>query len=136
MKFGYQSKFDRMEKSVGDFHPNTHRRDKQLYSPHRPPENEFQALMESMPLTDVPMTEREREADWMLFEDKIEQAGLTEREALVMHCVVFGGMSLTQAAVIVAQAEGLSKAPPKMTIARVRDRAFNKLRIVFGKDDE
>lgn len=136
MKFGYQSKFDRMETSVGDFHQGVHQKNRQLYAPHRPPENEFQALMEAMPLDDVPMTEQEREADWLLFEDKIQAAGLTEREALVVHCVVFGGMSLTQAAIVVAQAEGLSKAPPKMTISRVRDRAFVKLRNVFGKDDE
>lgn len=136
MRFGYQSKFDRTEIAVGDFHPNTHHKDRQLYTPHRPPENEYQAMMEAMPLDDIPMTEQEREADWMLFQHKIEQAGLTEREALVMHCIVFGGMSLTQTAVIVAQAEGLSKAPPKMTMARVRDRAYDKLRNIFGKDDE
>ena len=134
MKFGYLDKFERHERAVGAFHTHLHAPDKQLYTPHRAPENDYQALMETLPGGDVPMTAEEREADWAIFQERIQRAGLTERETLVVNCIVYGGMSLTQCATVVAQAEGRSRAPDKMSISRARDRAYAKLRTEFGKE--
>lgn len=134
MKFGYLDKFERHERAVGEFHNHLHVPDKQLYATHRLPENDYQALMETLPGENTVMTAEEREADWLLFQERILQAGLTERETLVVNCIVYGGMSLTQCATVVAQAEGRSRSPDKMSISRCRDRAFAKLRTEFGKD--
>lgn len=134
MKFGYLDKFERHERAVGAFHTHLHTPDKQLYTPHRAPENDYQALMETLPGEDAPMTAEEREADWAIFQERILRAGLTERETLVVNCIVYGGMSLTQCATVVAQAEGRSRSPDKMSISRCRDKAFAKLRTEFGKD--
>lgn len=134
MKYGYLDKFERHERTVGAFHTHLHTPDRQLYTTHRAPENEYQALMETLPGEDTPMTVEEREADWAIFQARIEQAGLTDRETLVVNCIVYGGMSLTQCATVVAQAEGRNKVPDKMSISRCRDKAFAKLRAEFGKD--
>ena len=135
MKFGYLDKFDRNEFAVSDFHPQLHNLNRQIYGPHRLPENEYQAMMEAMPHEDYLMTAEEREQDWNIFEQKIVDAKLTAREELVVNCIVYGGMSLAKTAIIVAQAEGLSKAPDKMSISRCRDKAFDKLREALRKDD-
>lgn len=138
MKWGYQAKWDRKETPIGEFLPSLQDPERRMYQQHRPPENDFQAMMEALPLADIPMTAEEREADWLGFEAKLERAGLTPRERLVLDCIVFGGMSLARTAVVVAQAEGLSRAPAKMQVSRWRDRAYNKLRVVFSErnDDE
>lgn len=133
MKWGYQAKWDRKETPIGDFLPSLQDPKRRMYREHRPPENEFQAMMEALPLDDVPMSAKEREADWLLFEHKLDKAGLTPRERLVMDCIVFGGLSLSRTATVIAQAEGLSKAPAKMQVSRWRDRAFEKLRIIFSE---
>lgn len=132
MKFGYRDKHDRNEipfspTESASFHDVT----KHPWTPHRLPENEYQALMEAPPGTDIPMTEVEREADWELFQQKLDAAGLTEREWIVVNCVVFAGMSLSKTAIVVAQAEGLNKAPAKMMISRTRDKAIEKIRNTF-----
>jgi hypothetical protein len=134
MKYGYLDKFERHERTVGEFHTQLHDRERQLYKTHRQPENVYQALMETLPGEDVPMTDEEREQDWELFSQRVQNAGLTERETLVVNCIVYGGRSLTQTATIVAQAEGLSRAPDKMSMSRCRDRAFIKLRKAFEGD--
>lgn len=132
MKFGYRDKVDRAEipYSPGDA-PGFHDPSRRMYRQHHVPDNDYQALMETIPGADVPMTAQEREADWLLFQEKLEAAGLTERERIVVDCVVMGGMSLSQTAIVVAQAEGLNKAPAKMVVARCRDRALEKIRNVF-----
>lgn len=133
MKFGTISKQDRFETPVADYHPVVHGRDRQLWSPHRPPVNEYQALMECLPHESPEMTEQEREQDWDGFQQKLDRAGLSERELLVLDCTVLGGMSLSRAAIIVAQYEGTMKVPSKMTIKRCRDRAVEKLREAFSE---
>jgi len=134
MKFGYASKQDRFETPVGEFHPVVHGGRSQLYSPHRPPRDEYQALMEAAPLQDVPMTEQEREQDWAGFQQKLDEANLTEREEIVISCVVLGGMSLAQTARIIGEVEG-KKPPSKMSVMRIRDRAYSKLRSVFERTE-
>lgn len=138
MKWGYQAKWDRKETPIGDFLPSLQDPKRRMYREHRVPENMYQAMMETLPLEEIPMDEQEREADWEGFQQKLDRAGLTERERLVMECIVFGGMSLARTAVVVAQVEGLSKAPAKMMVSRWRDRAYHKLRLVFNErnDDE
>lgn len=136
MKFGYRDKYDRNEipysptDTAGFQDPS-----KRLWRQHQIPDNEYQALMEAAPGADIPMTAEEREADWLVFQQKLENAELTEREWIVLNCVVFAGMSLSRTATIVAQAEGLGKAPAKMVIARCRDRALEKVRVSFDQPD-
>lgn len=137
MKFGYRDKYDRNEIPYSPTEStNFHDANQHPWYPHRMPVNEYQALMETVPGDDIPMTEAEREADWLLFQQKIEAANLTEREWLVVSCIVFGGLSLARTATIVAQAEGLSKAPAKMMVARTRDKALQKIRDTFNNWEE
>lgn len=89
--------------------------------------------MECLPHESPEMTEQEREQDWDGFQQKLDRAGLSERELLVLDCTVLGGMSLSRAAIIVAQYEGTMKVPSKMTIKRCRDRAVEKLREAFSE---
>lgn len=133
MKFGTIPKQDRFETPVAEFHPTVHTRDRQLWKDHQPPVNEYQALMECLPHEYPDMTEQEREQDWSSFQQKLDDAQLTERELLVLDCTVLGGMSLSRAAIIVAQYEGTMKVPSKMTIKRCRDRAVQKLRESFSQ---
>ena len=135
MKFGYLDKYDRNETPVGQFHPTVHGQRNQLYGDHRVPVNEYQALMEAKPNDDIGMTEAEREADWASFQEKLDRANLTDRELIVVNCIAIGGMSLSRTAVIVAQAEGLNRAPAKMAISRCRDKAYDKIRAAFKEDD-
>ena len=90
--------------------------------------------MEAAPLQDVPMTEQEREQDWAGFQQKLDEANLTEREEIVISCVVLGGMSLAQTARIIGEVEG-KKPPSKMSVMRIRDRAYSKLRSVFERTE-
>lgn len=136
MKFGYLDKFDRHETPVGQYHPTVQGRKHQPYADHRPPVNEYQALMEAAPFDDVPMTEQEREQDWQGFYQKLEAANLSSREWLVFDCVAIGGMSLSKTALMIAEAEGLLKPPSKMQVSRYRDRAIEKLRNVFTQKEE
>lgn len=134
MKFGYRDSYDRNEIQVGDFHDNIS--DRRLWREHRIPYNQYEAMMITMPGEAEQMSEEEREQDWTIFQQKIEAANLTDRETVVVNCIVYGGMSLSQTAIVVAQAEGLSKAPAKMVISRCRDKAFDKLRNIFSQPDE
>lgn len=136
MKWGYQAKWDRKETPIGEFLPSLQDPKRRMYHQHRPPENDYQAMMEALPLADIPMTAEEHEADWEGFSQKLDKAGMTARERLVMECIVFGGMSLARTAIIIAQVEGLSKPPAKMMVSRWRDRAYKKLRIVFEERDD
>lgn len=104
------------------------------YADHHVPENEYQALMEAAPLAPIQMTEGEREADWLLFQEKLDAAHLSEREQVVLDSVVFGGMTLTDTADLLARMEGKNEAMSKTSIARIRDRAFSKLRKVFENE--
>lgn len=137
MKFGYRDKHDRNEIP---YSPNEsasfHDVNRNPWRSHKVPVNEYQALMETVPGQDIPMTEAEREADWEGFQQKLVAANLTDREWLVINCIVFGGMSLARTATIVAQAEGLSKAPAKMLVSRTRDKALQKLRDTFNDWEE
>jgi hypothetical protein len=107
-----------------------------LYGPHLVPENQYQALMEADFGQEPVMSADEREADWLLFETKIQQAGLTEREMIVMESVVFGQMSLTKAADVLARHEGKNRPYSREHIRRIRNAAFDKLRAVFATNGE
>lgn len=134
MKFGYRDRFDRNEVAVHDFQ---HGRYKQhLYDGHHVPVNEYQAMMETVPGGTEPMTETEREADWQTLQARVIEAGLTEREQVVVDCIVYGGMSLTETADYVARHESVNRALSKMQIARIRDTAFDKLRNTFSKETD
>ena len=104
-----------------------------LYGPHMVPINEYQALMECDFNEHPAMTEQEREADWLLFEEKISLAQLTDRERVVVDCIVFGNLSLTQTADYLARHESKNKPYHKQTIHNIRNVAFAKLRVVFGQ---
>lgn len=135
MKFGYKDSYDRQETQFAEFHENISSI-AELWKQHQVPVNEYQALMGTLPGEHPPMTEQEREADWAIFQEKIELAGLTEREEIVVNCIVFGGMSLSETGTILAQAEGRNKAFDKMTVSRNRDSAYRKLREAFTQPDE
>ena len=102
-----------------------------LYGPHHVPENIYQAMMEADFGEEPKMSADEREADWLLFETRIANAGLTDRERLVVDCVVFGQMSLAETGQYVARAEGVNKAFSKQRVHHLRNKAFEKLRKAF-----
>ena len=135
VKFGYKDSYDRQETQFSEFHENVSSI-AELWKQHHVPVNEYQAMMETLPGEHAPMTEQEREADWEMFAEKIEEAGLTEREQIVINCLVFGGMSLSETGIVLAQAEGRNKAFDKMTVSRNRDSGYRKLRQVFEEPDE
>lgn len=104
----------------------------QMHGAHKAPINEYEALMEELPLVTVTrLTEAEREAEWLVFQEKLDAAGLDERERLVVDCIVFGGMSLVETAQFLARDQNKNRALSKMQISRIRDAAFTKLREVF-----
>lgn len=102
-----------------------------LYGPHHVPENQYQAMMEADFGEEPKMSADEREADWLLFETRIANAGLTDQERLVVDCVVFGQMSLAETGRYMARAEGINKAFSKQRVYYLRNRAFEKLRKAF-----
>ena len=110
--------------------------DRPLYGPHHVPENQYQAMMEADFGQEPAMSADEREADWLLFQSKIEAAGLTEKEAVVVDCVVFGQMSLSQAGEFLARHVGRNKSYTRPYIHHLRNQAFEKLRKAFTHDDE
>lgn len=130
VKFGYKDSYDRQEVQFAEFHENVSSI-AELWKQHQVPVNEYQALMETLPHEHPPMTEQERESDWELFNQKIVAANLTERETIVINCLVFGGMSLSQTGTVLAQAEGRNKAFDKMTVSRCRDSGYRKLQAAF-----
>ena len=134
MKFGYKDSYDRNETQFQQFHENYSFAE--MWGHHKVPANEYQAMMETLPGEHPPMSEQEREADWAIFQQKIANAGLTERETIVINCIVFGGMSLAETGIVLAQAEGRNKAFDKMTISRNRDSGYRKLRQAFSEPDE
>jgi hypothetical protein len=107
-----------------------------LYGPHNVPDNQYQALMECDFGEDPKMSSDEREADWLLFETKIANAGLSCKEAVVVDCVVFGQMSLSDAGDYLARAEGRNKSYTRQHIHYLRNKAFAKLREALTHDDE
>lgn len=135
MKYGYRDKFEKHETPVSDWSARSHRPQSNLWSPHRVPENMFAAIMETLPHENPGMTEDERDSDWQLFQQKLDSAGLTVREQIVLDSMVFGGMSLTQTAAHLARCEGRNKTVSKTEVARIRDRAYSKLRLVFQRKD-
>lgn len=107
-----------------------------LYGPHLVPENMYEALMTADFGQEPAMSSDEREADWLLFETKIKNAGLSDKEAIVVDCVVFGQMSLSDAGDYLARAEGRNKSYTRQHIHHLRNKAFAKLREALTHDDE
>ncbi len=107
-----------------------------LYGPHNVPINQYQAMMEADFGEEPKMSSDEREADWLLFETKIESAGLTELERLVVDCVVFGQMSLSEAGMYLARHMSRNKPYSRQHVHHLRNKAFDKLRKAFTHDDE
>jgi len=134
VKYGYQDKFEKHETPVGQWSARAHEPKENLYATHRQPEDEYAALMETLPHQQPPMSADEREADWFLFQQKIESAGLTSRETIIIDAIVYAGMSLTQAADHLARCEGTNHPVSKTEIARIRDRGLVKLRKVFKEE--
>ena len=106
-----------------------------LYGPHHVPENQYQAMMECDFGQDPAMSVDEREADWFLFETKIKAAGLTEREGIVVDCVVFGQTTLAEAGEYLARHEGRNEPFQRQYIHYLRNKAFDKLRKAFTDEE-
>jgi len=137
MRFGYVDKQDRAERPVGlafQMDGPSLADDSTLYDAHRLPRNEYQALMEADFLEEPEMDEATAEAMWLAFSDKVHSAGLTDRELLVVECIVWGGMSLATTGQYLARELGQNRAVPKQSVQRIRDKAFDKLRGVFSVD--
>lgn len=96
--------------------------------------NEYQAVMEADFLEEPKLSEAEAEDAWMVLQDKIDMAGLTEDERIVVDCVVFGGMSLAETGNYLARSHGVNVAVYKQKVHRIREKAFVKLRGVFDDD--
>lgn len=103
-----------------------------LWDAHKIPENEYQALMECDFGQEPEESLAEREAKWALFQQRIDAAGLTEKELLVVECVVFGETSLAEAGEYMARHYGINKGYSKQYIHRLRNSAFAKLRQTLG----
>lgn len=106
--------------------------DRGLWDAHKVPDNEYQALMECDFGCEPEMSRAEREARWDLFQERIDAAGLTEKEMLVVECVVFGEASLAEAGAYMARHFGINRAYSKQYIHRLRNSAFAKLRVTMG----
>lgn len=136
MKYGYLDKFEKHETPVGQWSARAHEKQAGLYDAHRVYDNEYAALMETLPHETPNMSADEREADWLVFQQKLESANLTERETIIIDAIVYGGQSLTQAAAHLARCEGRNKTVSKTEVARIRDRAIRKLRTVFTLEEQ
>lgn len=136
MRYGYLDKFEKHETPVGEWSAKAHRKQAGPYDTHRVHDNQYSALMETLPHETPPMSGDEREADWLLFEQKVVAANLSERETIIFDAIVYGGQSLTEAADHLARCEGKNKAVSKTEVARIRDRAINKLRAVFTLEEQ
>lgn len=106
-----------------------------LYGPHNVPQNMYQAMMECDFGEEPAMSSDEREADWLLFEARIRAAGLDSKESIVVDCVVFGQMSLSEAGNYLARAEGRNKTYTRQHIHHLRNKAFAKLRKAFTDNE-
>lgn len=110
-----------------------------MYDAHRVPANEYQALMEADAHHDPAQTEEEAEAAWLFLQERIDSCGLTDKERVVVDCVVFGGMSLAETGDYLAREVGQNKSFSKQHVWRLRNSAYEKLRSVFGdmlEDDD
>jgi len=104
---------------------------------HRHPENEYQAMMEVIPHTEIPATEAELEEEWSQVEATIRSAGLSEMELAVVEMTAMGEMSYRECGVYLGREFPRETDRPysKMTVSRIRDRALDKLRKVYEHDD-
>ena len=100
----------------------------QPWDVHRAPANPYEALMSARVGEDPDDDQETLEARWAQFQMKLDQAGLTERERVVVDSMVFGGRSLSETADLLAISQSRGKAMTKTTIARIRDSAYAKLR--------
>lgn len=102
-----------------------------LYGAHHTPETELEAMMEAVPLQDVPMSAEERESDWSEFQVKLDGAGLTDMERIVVNAMIFGGRSATETGLILAQAKGRNRVYSKTHVQRLQAAGYAKLRKAF-----
>lgn len=103
--------------------------DTTLWDAHRPPANPYEALMVQ---GDTPADALMLQDAFSNIETAIKHAGLTERETAVIELVVFGGMSLAEAGRWLGpQFRDDGKPFHKMTVSKLRDSAYVKLRKVF-----
>ena len=100
----------------------------QPWDVHRPPSNMYEALMGCGVGEEPVESQDEAEERWAKFQVKLENAGLTERERVVVDSMVFGGRSLSETADLLAISQSKGKAMTKTTIARIRDSGYAKLR--------
>ncbi|MFO0417804.1 MAG: hypothetical protein ACK53T_00235 [Planctomycetota bacterium] len=138
-KYNPQSMADRKEVPSGTgFHANEERISLAervgLYDTHHLPMNPYQALMEADCLEEPVLDQETAALLWEAFQEKIDGCGLTDRERVVVDCIVWGGMSLSQTGEYVARHEGVNKAFSKQHIQRIRDKAYEKLRAVFQEE--
>ncbi len=140
----YENKQDRYEWPAGNRYSSDHSNlgepslvDKStLWQVHNVPINEYQALMEAPPGEYGVMSERERESDWLLFQEKIDRAGLSNMERIVVDATVFGGLSLYQVGIVLARSLGRNRQYSKTHTRRLRDSGMAKLRKVFTEHDD
>jgi DNA-directed RNA polymerase specialized sigma24 family protein len=100
----------------------------QPWDVHRAPSNEYEALMNCGVGQEPDESQEELEGKWAKFQVKLDTAGLTERERVVIDSMIFGGRSLSETADLLAISQGTNHPFTKTTIARIRDSGFAKLR--------
>jgi hypothetical protein len=105
-----------------------------LYDHHVIPDNEYEALMRTLPLQEPTPHFDEVDPGWGSVEPKFLQAGLSERDKLVIECVVGGQMTYRETGEFLAREHGRSKAYLRQTVHRWYNDAINKLRKAY--DDE
>jgi DNA-directed RNA polymerase specialized sigma24 family protein len=102
-----------------------------LYDAHRPPENEYQSLMEA-DFGQEPVDPFPQET---LITDAM--AALTPIEAAVVSFIVFGGMSLREAGRYLGAEfprNGVPTPYSKMGVSDIYKRALRKMRATLGED--
>lgn len=107
--------------------------DKQsLYHHHAVPDNEYEALMVTLPLEEPQATKDELLIGALAMENIMDL--LTPQERSVIELVIISGMSLAEAGVWLAKEMGREAAYTKQGVQKIRDGALRKLREVLDVD--
>lgn len=105
-----------------------------LWDAHRPPDNDYEALMQPGEPAVSQETLQERWGDIM---GRIVRAGLTDKELAVVEYVIFANMSLSEAGRWLGlQFREDGKPYTKTMVSKLRDSAIAKLRTTFTEEEE
>ena len=106
--------------------------DTTLWDPHRPPENDYEALMQP---GEERVSAETLTGNWGAYADRVQQADLSDKELAVIEYTVFGDMSLSEAGRWLGlqfREDGIAYS--KTLVSKLRDSALAKLKITFTEE--